>query len=216
MTESDYASIYFPEFHRVDAVTAVRSGAEAFGWLAKQGGRIAQASKRRWFVLVRARAALYYYKTQKDAEPSGFVPLEDCAVARDAKRPLALVLALANSSRHLLHVNDTRVNVTLTGSAGGAVNRTVGAVVADARSVRRLRERLAKLAAALGGGGGGSEERGGAVDGGGADDGARGAADDDAHARIRARVKQSMGEARLLSEQRAQRRRLEQELDAKQ
>ena len=91
----DYSTIYFPEFHKVGAVAAVKSGAVAFGWLAKQGGRIAQASKRRWFVLSLERVTLYYFKSQKDSEPSGFVPLEDCSVAVDPKRPLALVIAHA-------------------------------------------------------------------------------------------------------------------------
>jgi len=50
---------------------------EKQGWLTKQGGRV-KNWKRRWFVLKDNR--MYYYKSPKDGNPLGFIPLERCAM----------------------------------------------------------------------------------------------------------------------------------------
>eukprot|EP01114_Cavostelium_apophysatum_P022806 TRINITY_DN8379_c0_g1_i1.p1 TRINITY_DN8379_c0_g1~~TRINITY_DN8379_c0_g1_i1.p1 ORF type:complete len:588 (-),score=142.77 TRINITY_DN8379_c0_g1_i1:130-1893(-) len=47
------------------------------GWLTKQGGRV-KNWKRRWFVIRDNR--MYYYKSAKEQEPQGFIPIEQCCV----------------------------------------------------------------------------------------------------------------------------------------
>jgi hypothetical protein len=86
-----YTSLYFPQQHQV-AVSGVKDVVR-HGWLTKQGGRIS-TWKRRWCVLSAATGTLYYYKTQRDAKPAGFIPLDDCVVRRGgSKRPFAFEIA---------------------------------------------------------------------------------------------------------------------------
>jgi len=53
------------------------TNAEKKGWLTKQGGRI-KTWKRRWFIL--SDNCLYYFKSPKDSEPCGIIPLENLLV----------------------------------------------------------------------------------------------------------------------------------------
>ena len=70
------------------------------GWLHKQGGRV-KTWKRRYVIL--SGNVLYYFKSPKDKEPLGMVPLEDIE-ARPAPRILTLSswLTLHSPSRILV------------------------------------------------------------------------------------------------------------------
>ena len=55
------------------------------GFLTKQGGRI-KTWKRRWFVV--SDSCLYYFKSEKDKEPLGIIPLENVDVRESKKKRL--------------------------------------------------------------------------------------------------------------------------------
>jgi hypothetical protein len=92
-----YTSLYFPQQHQV-AVSGVKDVVR-HGWLTKQGGRIS-TWKRRWCVLSAATGTLYYYKTQRDAKPAGFIPLDDCVVRRGGSKR-AFAFEIAHSQRRV-------------------------------------------------------------------------------------------------------------------
>eukprot|EP00965_Chrysotila_dentata_P073173 2418116-Pleurochrysis_carterae.AAC.1 len=60
------------------------------GWLYKQGGRV-KTFKKRYVIL--SGSVIYYYKTAKEREPLGFIPLEDVEV-----RPLHNAAAARRSA----------------------------------------------------------------------------------------------------------------------
>eukprot|EP01119_Soliformovum_irregulare_P012190 TRINITY_DN3150_c5_g1_i1.p1 TRINITY_DN3150_c5_g1~~TRINITY_DN3150_c5_g1_i1.p1 ORF type:complete len:634 (-),score=234.50 TRINITY_DN3150_c5_g1_i1:44-1945(-) len=65
------------------------------GWLTKQGGRI-KTWRRRWFVLQDNR--MYYYRSQKDPVPQGFIPLEHCHMR----------LVHTNNKKHCFEIFDPK------------------------------------------------------------------------------------------------------------
>jgi ankyrin repeat protein len=70
-----------------------QSSAEKSGWLRKQGGRI-KTWKDRWFVL--KDNCLYYYKSDKDTQPCGIIPLENVVVRpREEKKKVVRITLTA-------------------------------------------------------------------------------------------------------------------------
>ena len=70
------------------------SAPEMDGFLTKQGA-VRTNWKRRWFIL--ASDFLFYYKTKKDTEPTGVIPVRGCVLGEPeevGKRPHRFVLDL--------------------------------------------------------------------------------------------------------------------------
>mmetsp|Transcript_5747 Transcript_5747/g.9637 ORF Transcript_5747/g.9637 Transcript_5747/m.9637 type:complete len:531 (-) Transcript_5747:100-1692(-) len=71
------------------------------GWLYKQGGRV-KTWKKRYIIL--SGNVLYYYKTPKDREPLGFVPLEDISVSNVREKATFIVTPSTGAMMKSVHL----------------------------------------------------------------------------------------------------------------